>query len=105
MIAAGRLRERVELQEPPAADDGAGGQTGGWTNVARLAAEVIALRGEEMTLAGAESGVTMFRVTLRRRTVGVGHRLLWPGWILDVRAVLPDPRREAVVLTCEGRPA
>lgn len=105
-LAAGRLRDRVDIETPPAVDDAAGGQTGSWTRVARgIAAEVIALGGSEVAIANIETGISRFRVTMRPRTMNTGWRLRWNGWLLDVRSVLPAPRRDYIELQCEGRQA
>ena len=107
-LPAGRFRERVVLQSPPAADDGAGGQTGGWTNVATVRAAVEPMRGEEMVLAGADIGVVKYQVTIRRRAVSAAQRLLWAGPFgtlrLDIRSVQPDPGRVDIVLLCDAVP-
>ena len=106
MIAAGRLRERVDLQDPPRVDDAAGGQTGGWTTIARgISAEVLPLGGSEAALAGVETGIVRYRVTMRRRAISTSQRLAWEGLALDIRAVLPDVRRASVELLCEAVPA
>ncbi len=104
---AGELREVLQLQNPPAIDDGSGGQTGDWTTVARPRAKVLALRGDEAAQAAIATMTVQYRVTLRRRAIVTGQRLLWStggmSWALDVRAVLPQTDRAWTVLLCEGR--
>jgi head-tail adaptor len=102
VINAGRLRERVTLQNPPAVDDGSGGQTGGWTDVAQLRAEVIALGGDEEADTAILTGVTRYRVRIRRREVATGQRLVWGSQVLNIRNVLPDPGRMIMTLLCEA---
>jgi SPP1 family predicted phage head-tail adaptor len=104
-LNAGRLREILTLEAPPADDDGAGGQTGGWTFVAQLRGAVVAVRGDEAAQAAIAKMTVQYRVTIRRRVVLPGQRLRWGGMALDIRAVLPDLDRAFVVLLCEGRAA
>ncbi|MGI4876652.1 MAG: phage head closure protein [Janthinobacterium lividum] len=102
MTTAGNLRETVTLQNPPAVDDGGGGQVGGWTTVTDLRAEVAPLSGNEATIAGAETGIARYRVTIRLRDVATGQRLLWRGLAFDIRAVLPRTDRAFLDLTCDA---
>lgn len=104
-VNAGELTERLTLQSPPATPDGSGGQTGGWTTVATISAKVEALRGDEATAAAVATMTVQYRVTIRRRPVTSGQRLLWSGGgvAMDVRAVLPSIDRAWTVLLCEGR--
>lgn len=102
-INPGRLRETVELQSPPATDDGAGGQTGGWTLVKSLRAEVLPLRGNEAAQAAVATGFVQYRVTIRRRAIDSGQRLIWGTQMLDIRAVLPQSDRRWTVLLCDGK--
>ena len=102
MTTAGDLRETVEIQAPPAVPDDSGGQVGGWTRVARVRASVKPLSGSEAVIAGAESAVSRYIVTVRMRTFDSGQRLLWRGNALDIRAILPRRTREFIDLTCEA---
>ncbi len=101
-IGAGDLRETVQLQDPPGVPDNSGGFAGEWSTVATIRAQVRALDGDENADAQIEQSVTRFRVTLRRRDVAPGQRLLWREWALNIRAILPDPKRLFVFLLCEG---
>lgn len=99
-FAAGRLRERVQLQSPPAVPDGSGGQTGDWTTTATLNAEVVALNGAEDITAGVVASEVRYRVTIRSRAITTGQRLLWGTLALDVRAQLPSTDRGFLTLLC-----
>lgn len=102
IIKAGRLSERVTLQNPPTADDGAGGQTGAWATVGTYWASVEAVRGAEGVQAAILTTVTQYKVIMRRLPVTTDQRLTWAGQALNIRAVLPDSDRAAVTLLCEG---
>ena len=101
-VAAGRLRERVLLQSPPSAPDGSGGQTGNWTTAATLNAEVVALTGAEDITAGVIASEVRYRVTMKKRAITTGQRLLWGTLALDVRAQLPSTDRGFMTLLCIG---
>jgi SPP1 family predicted phage head-tail adaptor len=99
------LNERLALQSPPAIDDGSGGQIGGWTTVTTISAKVEAMRGDEAAQAAIATTTVQYRVTIRRRAIDAGQRLLWTrgGQAMDIRAVLPSRDRAWTVLLCEGR--
>lgn len=105
VAGAGDLREIVVLQNPPGVPDSSGGFSGAWADVARTRAKIVALAGDENANAQIEQSITRFRVTLRRREISAGQRLLWGSWALNIRAILPDPKRVFVFLLCEGVPA
>jgi SPP1 family predicted phage head-tail adaptor len=104
-VNAGELNERLALQSPPSVDDGSGGQIGGWTTVTTISARVEALRGGEAAQAAIATTTVQYRVTIRRRAIASGQRLLWTreGQAMDIRAVLPSRDRAWTVLLCEGR--
>lgn len=111
-INAGRFSERVEMQAPPAADDGSGGQTGGWRHVTTVWASVEAQRGGEAAQAAIATSLVQYRVTIRHRAIDSGHRLLWRRGhdgsdvlAMDIRAVMPSTDRASVVLLCEAKAA
>lgn len=103
-LRAGSLRDRVTLQNPPATDDGAGGQVGGWTTVAVLNADVRPMSANQQLLAGAPQGVTVYRVTVRYRAgISSAQRLLWRGQALAITGVMnPDGNRVAAEIMCLG---
>jgi SPP1 family predicted phage head-tail adaptor len=104
-VNAGELKERLVLQSPPSIDDGSGGQIGDWTTVAPIRAKVEPLRGGEAAQAAVATMTVQYRVTIRRRPVTSGQRLMWTaqGLTMDIRAVLPGIDRAWTVLLCEGR--
>jgi head-tail adaptor len=104
---AGRLRERVTIEEWVEARDAAGLDAGHWAVRATLAAAVEA---ERLTAADtqpdgeARRQRARLRVTLRGPAdVGLTSRLWWRGERLTVLAVERDPVREqTVVLRCRS---
>ena len=104
---AGELTERLALQNPPSVADGSGGQTGDWTTVTTISAKVEPVRGGEAVQAAVATMTVQYRVTIRRRAISSGQRLLWTAQAqaMDIRAVLPSIDRAWTVLLCEGRAA
>lgn len=93
MIAAGRLRHRVQLQRQVRGQSPAtGAQTVSWEPLADVWAEVAALSARELVAAkSVDSEVTM-RVTIRHRDdVTDKCRVIHRGKILNIHGVLPDP--------------
>ena len=104
MAGAGKLRERVSIQSPPAVSDGAGGITGSWTTTATVSAEVRPLNAGQQLLAGAPQGETFYRVTLRGGVaVTTADRLMWGSLALTISGIInPDMRGRWLELTCES---
>lgn len=93
MIAAGRLRHRVQLQRQVRGQaPTTGAQTVSWEPLADVWAEVAALSARELVAAkSVDSEVTM-RVTIRQRDdVTDKCRVIHRGKILNIHGVLPDP--------------
>lgn len=93
MIAAGRLRHRVQLQRQvrgQATETGA--QTVTWEPLADVWAEVAALSARELVAAKAVDSEVTMRVTIRQRDdVTDKCRVIHRGKILNIQGVLPDP--------------
>ncbi|UXB42257.1 phage head closure protein [Stenotrophomonas maltophilia] len=93
MIAAGRLRHRVQLQRQvhgQAPETGA--QTVSWEPLADVWAEVAALSARELVAAKAVDSEVTMRVTIRQRDdVTDKCRVIHRGKILNINGVLPDP--------------
>ncbi len=93
MIAAGRLRHRVQLQRQVYGQSPAtGAQTVSWEPLADVWAEVAPLSAREFVAAKAIDSEVTLRVTIRHRE-GVTDkcRVLFRGKILNIHGVLPDP--------------
>lgn len=100
---AGRLNQRIVIEQPSAVRTDSGLQVAGWAEVARCLAEVVPEGAGPETEGMALAAMPRFRVTLRRRDeVAVGQRLMWAGRVLMIRQRLDDPRQpDRMVLRCE----
>lgn len=107
-VKAGALKDRVTVQARSEVDNGRGGRTYSWANIAdtpTIWARVIGLSGDESVAAAVERASMRWRVEIRRRTdITPAHRLVWGGINMDVKAAFPDPSapREKTVLLCES---
>lgn len=93
MIAAGRLRHRVQLQrQVDGQSPSTGAQTVSWEPLADVWAEVAPLSVREFVAAKAVDSEVTLRVTIRHREdVTDKCRVLFRGKILNIHGVLPDP--------------
>jgi SPP1 family predicted phage head-tail adaptor len=104
-LAAGRLRDRIDLQADAETPNGQGGNSSSWATFASAWAEVIGLSGSEARKAGIERNVRQWRITMRPRTdLTEAHRIRWKGLVMNIKAIVPDPDdpRAAIVLNCES---
>jgi SPP1 family predicted phage head-tail adaptor len=104
----GRLRLRLTLETPVAAEDGAGGRTFSWNAVASVWAEVTPLKSEEKPRGEGLVDLTLCRIAIRRRgDIAVGDRFRRGDRTFVVLA-LRDPAEDGRYLEClaeeEGRP-
>lgn len=108
---AGRLRERVALQQKNLVDNGRGGRarpSGGpeWIAVPGmpvLKAEIIPLRGDEALQNVVLRSMQTYRVTIRARDgVTTALRFLWGATPLDIKSATLSPDRRDLVMTCES---
>lgn len=108
LLDSRRLRHHLVLQRPDKLDNGIGGRranpaTGGWAEVARPWAEIVALRGEQAVRENIERAVQLWRVTIRfRGDVTPQHRLVWNETVLAITAAAPNEAGDGLVLTCES---
>jgi SPP1 family predicted phage head-tail adaptor len=102
--AAGRLRERVVIEAPIRAGDGAGGTMVTWTPLATMWAEMRMLTGAEVTLGERDEARSPVIATIRfRDDVTAEMRLVWRGRALNIRALRdPDGARRWLELRAEG---
>lgn len=101
-MKAGKLRHRVILQRLSAGDDGYGGITEIWQEVAVLWAQVEPLRGNERYRAQAITAELSHKVTIRyRKNVVPQMRLVIGEQILNIQAVIdPEERHVLLELLC-----
>lgn len=105
MSGPGDLGERVTIEAPLRASDGAGGAAISWSEVATVWADVISFKGTELFNADKLEAREPFRVVIRHRTdVTADMRLRWRGRVLDIRGAFdPDGRRRWLAIDCEER--
>lgn len=107
-LAAGRLKHRIEIQEPDQVDNGTGGRrakpgTTGWRKLASTRAEIVALRGQEAVRENIERAVQLWRVTTRfRRDVTPRNRILWGDIVMDITSAAPNDAGDGLVMTCSS---
>jgi SPP1 family predicted phage head-tail adaptor len=78
-VRAGPLDRRLTIRQSVTADDGRGGQTLTWTDVATVWASVEGLSTREFLQAGALQNASTHIVQMRYRDdVTIKHRLYWP---------------------------
>lgn len=104
-MRAGRMRERVTIQQETITPDGMKGGAKSWSAIAtdpEVWAAIEPTRGGERLVAMQLQDSVSHDVTIRwRADVTAKHRLLWGAVALNIRAVLPDPRRRHLTLYCE----
>lgn len=111
---ASRLKDRVTIQEKDLIDNGKGGRrprdpAAPWKDLARnVAAEVIALRGDEALREGVERSTRLWRVTIRaRRGLSPAMQIVWDDPVMgmtamNIRTMAPNEARDGIVMTCES---
>jgi len=112
-IEAGKLRERITIQERNLVDNGRGGRKrpdGGpeWIDTAKgIRAEIIPLRGDEALSNSVVRSTQLYRVTIRARPdVTASSSLDWDGTKLNIKALAKSLDGREIVMTCEsGKPA
>lgn len=102
-MPAGRLRERVTIQQESQANDSMGGGARGWADVATVWASVEPLRGMEQLQAMQLEISVSHKVIMRYRPgVTAKNRLLWGDIALNIReATNPDRKKMFLQLICD----
>jgi len=106
-MAAGDLRELVELEELAEVDDGRGNTTTDWVVRAKCAARFQYLRGSETVMQARLEGRQPIAVTVRQTpavaqaTTGWRIKDVRSGATWQIRSISPNERRSYVDLLCE----
>lgn len=102
MIAAGRLTQRVILQNKSVVRDAMGGETITWLDAATVWAEIRPLRGRDLVAAQQAASEVTARITVRYRTdVRADWRVKHGTDLYDIFAVVdPAARHEVLELEC-----
>ena len=103
MNAIAGMRERVTLQSPLRAANGAGGAVVSWTDVATVWAKVEEGAGGERLVGERLSAQAKLTLTIRYRAgLTPEMRALWNGRVLNIRAVRDKGgRKRFLTLECE----
>ncbi len=99
---AGKIRERIEIQEPTVSQDADGAATVSFATIARVWAGVEPLYGNEALIAQQVNAGVSHRVRIRYLAdVTTKHRILYRSRILDINAIINvDERREQIEMLC-----
>ncbi|WP_230630691.1 phage head closure protein [Sphingomonas sp. Leaf37] len=103
MIAAGRLRDRVDIVRATKVDNG-GGYVTTWAAIApAVPAEVIGLTGTEAVREKVLRSVSVYQITMRYRAdLQPKDQVRFNGVDLNIRSsVDPDGRRERLVIIAD----
>lgn len=102
MLAAGSLRNQIDIQQQAAGQDAAGQPLDGWTSFATVWADVRHQSGLEAIKGDAPVSTVKASMRIRwREGVKAGMRVLYAGRFYNINGVLPDARREYVDLATE----
>ena len=101
-MKAGALRHRVDLQTRVDTVDAIGQPSTSWTSTAFLWGDVRYLTGLSAIKAGADTSTSKVSIRLRHGTFNAGQRIVYGDEIFDVKAVLPDGKKQYVDLVCEA---
>lgn len=113
-LAAGRLRERIIIEEKNQVPNGRGGwkspegQPAWKTWLDDRPAEIIPLRGAEALAQGITRSTQIWRVTIRAVAgIKTSMRIRWKDplmgeIVMDIRTAAPNDSRDGIVMTCES---
>lgn len=103
MIQSGRLRTRVDIQQPVRTPDRAGGVTQHWSTMTTVWAEVLPISGKEVFEQMKLQSKISHKITIRYRAgVTGGMRLKAGGTLYLIKAIInPRNLNESLELYCE----
>ena len=103
-MQAGKLKDRVSLQQPGEVQDALGQPIPGWPEVTKLWADIRYLSGTAAIKADAETSMSRVSIQIRKRAgVTQAMRIVdADGVIYQILDVLPDKQhRDRINLPCE----
>ncbi|MDE1484593.1 phage head closure protein [Xenorhabdus bovienii] len=101
-MQAGRLRNRITLQNFIQVNLPSGQRMQEWQDIATVWAEVKHISGRELLASGASLSEATVRIWLRYRSdVTSASRLVFKGQIYDIQAVIPDGKCTQLELLCK----
>lgn len=103
MAAAGKLRERVTIEQVATARDAVGGNVESWTSLATVYARVEPMGVRESYQRHVMNAQASWKVTIRHRAdVTAKMRVRWGDRAFEVKGITnADERRFMLALSCE----
>jgi SPP1 family predicted phage head-tail adaptor len=99
-MQSGKYDQRIRIEDEVRTPDGGGGSPVAWTPVAEnpeIWAAVWAISSREQFAGGQLSGVSSYRVRIRRRDdLTTAHRLVWLSngdMLMNIRGIIDNGRR------------
>lgn len=90
-MEAGKLRNRITIQQRTLTPDSYGQSVESWTDFATVWAEIRSISGRESLIAEAMQGITNYEVNIRYKAgVVQSMRIIYKNHILDVQSVIND---------------
>ena len=108
-MQAGKLRDRLTIQQSTPTPDGMGGESVVWSTLATVWGSVIpnlARAREAMAVSGGQvQADTLYDVRIRYRNgVAATMRIVWRGNTLEIESVMdPDQHKRELVLMCVAK--
>lgn len=95
MMQAGKLRDRVGIENPATVSDGAGGATTTWVNVATVWANITLVNARENRAAEQRAEKITHKITLRYRDdINATMRLVSGARIFEIEAITNEDERD-----------
>lgn len=97
------LNNRITVEQRTTGEDAIGQPVETWETVAELWADVRFLSGMSAIRGDADVSEVQASVRIRHRTgLNQGMRVIFDGQAYDIKAVLPDGKRQFIDLICGG---
>jgi SPP1 family predicted phage head-tail adaptor len=105
-MRAGKLRQRVTIQQPTTGQDSYGGETVTWSDLATVWAEVVPLRSGEVAGQDMQQGQATHRVRIRYRAGITQHmQLLFDGRVFTIHGQPVNVGQRNIMLDIDCREA
>ena len=101
-MKAGRLRNRITIQQKVNGKDALGQTVDQWVDVCKVRAEIRDMSGREYQSSQAEQSQTDCKILIRHRNdITPDMRVLCNGIYYDITAVLEDVKKTRLELPCK----
>ena len=101
-MKAGRLRNRITIQQKVIGKDNFGQDVDLWVDVCKVRAEIRDISGREYQSSQAEQSQTDCKILIRHRNdITPDMRVLCNGIYYDIKAVLEDVKKTRLELPCQ----